>query len=388
MAEISALTPSPPGIGDPSLSPAPSSPHTLPSLPPSESPKQALIPKSALYGDRATMGTPSSPTPPPRASTSAATMAGSIPEAALPSIPTQSSVPQPAEAAIASSQGTCGPEGTELMAGHGGIAVDAGQESQQQQQKEPAPSPDVNPSPNLYPSVHVNPMSANPAPGEGWPPTEPPAQGATGAPFNTPAPPSSKDTDSTQTQASACPPSAGSQAVAQTSAAAAAPTQAQPPQPPPQDAKPQAVASASASATSNPHPAPAPKPNSPTTPGASKRALEPPGTPSRTEPPALVVQESGPMLPLPSSTRPAPDTLSYLESASLMSGTLESLSGLGEDGSSVGSDSEINGMSMRRTDKYGFLGGTQYSESRWVEHLHTSSHPHPLYTDRCVHTRS
>ncbi|XP_012991347.4 TBC1 domain family member 10B isoform X2 [Esox lucius] len=46
----------------------------------------------------------------------------------------------------------------------------------------------------------------------------------------------------------------------------------------------------------------------------------------------------------------------------MMSGTLESLSGIGEDGSSIGSDSEINGLAVRRTDKYGFLGGTQYSE--------------------------
>uniref|UniRef100_A0A671KGW6 Rab-GAP TBC domain-containing protein n=1 Tax=Sinocyclocheilus anshuiensis TaxID=1608454 RepID=A0A671KGW6_9TELE len=53
-------------------------------------------------------------------------------------------------------------------------------------------------------------------------------------------------------------------------------------------------------------------------------------------------------------------------SASLMSGTLESLSGLGEDGSSVGSDSEINGP-VRRTDKYGFLGGAQYSEGSEAE---------------------
>lgn len=67
-------------------------------------------------------------------------------------------------------------------------------------------------------------------------------------------------------------------------------------------------------------------------------------------------------LPSPRA-RPAPDTLSYLDSASLMSGTLESLSGLGEDCSSVGSDSEVNGMTVRRTDKYGFLGGSQYSES-------------------------
>uniref|UniRef100_A0A8C0GFI8 TBC1 domain family member 10B n=1 Tax=Chelonoidis abingdonii TaxID=106734 RepID=A0A8C0GFI8_CHEAB len=43
----------------------------------------------------------------------------------------------------------------------------------------------------------------------------------------------------------------------------------------------------------------------------------------------------------------------------LMSGTLESLSGPGfsDDVSSLGSDSEINGLAYRRTDKYGFLGG-------------------------------
>uniref|UniRef100_A0A671P9U1 TBC1 domain family, member 10b n=1 Tax=Sinocyclocheilus anshuiensis TaxID=1608454 RepID=A0A671P9U1_9TELE len=45
----------------------------------------------------------------------------------------------------------------------------------------------------------------------------------------------------------------------------------------------------------------------------------------------------------------------------LMSGTLESLSGLGEDGSSFGSDSEINGP-VRRTDKYGFLGGAHEAD--------------------------
>lgn len=63
---------------------------------------------------------------------------------------------------------------------------------------------------------------------------------------------------------------------------------------------------------------------------------------------------------------PAPDTLSYLDSVSLMSGTLESLTGPGflDDASSMGSDSEINGMSYRKTDKYGFLGGTQYSDVR------------------------
>uniref|UniRef100_G3UIQ4 TBC1 domain family member 10B n=1 Tax=Loxodonta africana TaxID=9785 RepID=G3UIQ4_LOXAF len=45
---------------------------------------------------------------------------------------------------------------------------------------------------------------------------------------------------------------------------------------------------------------------------------------------------------------------------SLMSGTLESLA---DDVSSMGSDSEINGLALRKTDKYGFLGGSQYSGS-------------------------
>lgn len=73
------------------------------------------------------------------------------------------------------------------------------------------------------------------------------------------------------------------------------------------------------------------------------------------------------IVPPPAQSGPALDTLSYLESASMMSGTLESLSGIGEDGSSLGSDSELNGPVMRRTDKYGFLGGAQYSEGKWVE---------------------
>ncbi|XP_030065354.1 TBC1 domain family member 10B [Microcaecilia unicolor] len=68
----------------------------------------------------------------------------------------------------------------------------------------------------------------------------------------------------------------------------------------------------------------------------------------------------GPGIPPPRSQPPAPDTLSYLDSVSMMSGTLESLTHL-DDTSSLGSDSEINGMAYRRTDKYGFLGGSQFS---------------------------
>lgn len=57
----------------------------------------------------------------------------------------------------------------------------------------------------------------------------------------------------------------------------------------------------------------------------------------------------------------AADSMScHLDSVSMISGTQESLAGfgLGDDASSMGSDSEINGMTFRKTDKYGFLGGT------------------------------
>ncbi|XP_053909050.1 TBC1 domain family member 10B-like [Cuculus canorus] len=53
-----------------------------------------------------------------------------------------------------------------------------------------------------------------------------------------------------------------------------------------------------------------------------------------------------------------------LDSVSVLSGTLESLAGsFADDISSVGSDSEAAAPSFRRTDRYGFLGGSQYSEA-------------------------
>uniref|UniRef100_A0A673VKP1 TBC1 domain family, member 10b n=1 Tax=Salmo trutta TaxID=8032 RepID=A0A673VKP1_SALTR len=105
-------------------------------------------------------------------------------------------------------------------------------------------------------------------------------------------------------------------------------------------------------------------PSHPPSPKSPKRGGRgPPPSPPKRVSSALTPETPEPVsLSLPYPRAPAPDTLSYLESASMMSGTLESLSGLGEDGSSIGSDSEINGLAVRRTDKYGFLGGTQYSE--------------------------
>ncbi|KAK4805129.1 hypothetical protein QYF61_008891, partial [Mycteria americana] len=53
-----------------------------------------------------------------------------------------------------------------------------------------------------------------------------------------------------------------------------------------------------------------------------------------------------------------------LDSVSLLSGTLESLAGsFPDDASSMGSDSELSAPSYRRTDRYGFLGGSQYCEA-------------------------
>ncbi|XP_073696185.1 TBC1 domain family member 10B [Garra rufa] len=279
MAEITALTPSSPSMADQPV-PASSSPQPLPSETP--------IPKSSLYGDRAVMGNPtlqasgkissweSSPGQNSTAFTSTAT----------------ESVPALLVEVLAAKDGET--NGKNDLIGH--------TEAQDQQMP---PSPELNPSPNLYPNVQVSQASSH------APPVDIPPQFTPPVPIANPAPSSQ---DSRQTEAQTVP---------------------------------------EPESTQNPEP---------NTPNTTKMTPEPPCTPSKAEPPAVLVQESSGSLGLPSAySRPAPDTLSYLESASLMSGTLESLSGLGEDGSSVGSDSEINGP-VKRTDKYGFLGGAQYSE--------------------------
>ncbi|XP_078393911.1 TBC1 domain family member 10B-like, partial [Cetorhinus maximus] len=95
----------------------------------------------------------------------------------------------------------------------------------------------------------------------------------------------------------------------------------------------------------------------PAAPPAAGRPRSPPA--ERARPPASPRGPGG---------EPTPDAVSLADTASLygqvdsvsMYGTAESL--LQEDGSSLGSDSELNGStaSSRRTDKYGFLGGTQF----------------------------
>ncbi|KAK9395396.1 TBC1 domain family member 10B [Crotalus adamanteus] len=116
-------------------------------------------------------------------------------------------------------------------------------------------------------------------------------------------------------------------------------------------------------------------PASPTVIVVAPSPMTPPEKTSPTSPEGFTPHEfSAPRLPqdmgsqsslgtTASKVPPASDTLSYLDSVSLMSGTLESLTGPGflDDASSLGSDSEINGLAYRKTDKYGFLGGSQYS---------------------------
>lgn len=370
MADISTFTPSPPGIGEPSLPVEPSPPHPLPSRPPSDSPKQGLIPKSTLYGERTSLGTPTSPSSSlpgmkPQASTTpptpASSSSGVMPSSNVAEVPL--SLTAAADGSPPSGEGpNNGRAASHLQQepGNGLAIAPEAQGSAGEVQEESSPSPGgVNPSPNLYPNVHVNPSTPNPVTALVLPsanssstPTVPPASSSSSA-----------------AQQDACSPPSQTQAAPSFPSEAAelppASSQVQPPPPPPQDAKPLQTAAPSTPSLSKPQhpirPASCSSTSStgPATPSASKRALEPPGTPT------LVVQESpGPTLAPPAPRGgPALDSLSYLESASLMSGTLESLSGLGEDGSSVGSDSEINGLVMRRTDKYGFLGGTQYSES-------------------------
>ncbi|KAM8825573.1 TBC1 domain family member 10B [Synchiropus picturatus] len=177
----------------------------------------------------------------------------------------------------------------------------------QMEAKQSSPSPDPNPGPILYPDVHV---THNPTPA-----MEESSSSSTCHLPHTPAPSESSG---------------------------------EKPQPPQQ-----------AQSTQAPPSSP-PKPQN----TVEGKKDELPSTPIKVDPPSPSVPLIQEPLPAPSehNAQPAPDSLSYLESASLLSGTLESLTGLGEDGSSVGSDSEINGPSFRRTDKYGFLGGSQYSE--------------------------
>ncbi|XP_053119794.1 TBC1 domain family member 10B [Hemicordylus capensis] len=105
---------------------------------------------------------------------------------------------------------------------------------------------------------------------------------------------------------------------------------------------------------------------SPATPPEKTPPTTPEGLAPHEPPASQPLQEMGSQSSLGTlapKAPPAPDTLSYLDSVSLMSGTLESLTGPGflDDASSLGSDSEINGLAYRRTDKYGFLGGSQFS---------------------------
>ncbi|GAA6079647.1 TBC1 domain family member 10B [Tachysurus ichikawai] len=257
MAEVSALTPSPPAVGDQSVAPPSSS--SAPSLP-AESPKPIVVPKSALYGDRAVMA--AAALIPPRKETSVRLSNSGEAISAL------SENPPPVPSA---SESTCPP--------------DRGKESFP-----------TTPEPLMQPNISPEP------------------QGRAADPE---APPFPEQNPTTQLNL---------------------------------------TSNSTSSSHTPPHSPPSIVP-----------IIQDPLSDLKSDLPSLMVQDSFVPYtgPPPGQSGPALDTLSYLESASMMSGTLESLSGIGEDGSSLGSDSELNGPVQRRTDKYGFLGGSQYSEGKW-----------------------
>lgn len=325
MAELSTLSPSPPALGDPHA--APSIPPSSPGLPPAnstakDSPREMSVPKSSLFNDKALSG-----------KTSAVLSGGSplIPHSSSnpPSLtaetPLPSSVQQPApgnEESAANDTKTKIPSAVEILNTETEMPKTMSEPPAPSEVAQASPCPDLNPGPNLYPNVHIT-CNPNPVVDEG-------------------------ELKEGQPQTAASPNTAPAPLVLSSSMA--------------EEEKPQTLQGAQ-NAPSKPPPL-SPKPGTPSEAGKG----ELPSTPTRAEshsPTVPLIQEPPLPFSLPNpNRRPAPDTLSYLESASLMSGTLESLSGLGEDGSSVGSDSEINGLTVRRTDKYGFLGGSQYSEGR------------------------
>lgn len=317
MSELSTLSTSPTALGDPHA--APSISATSSALPaPLESTRDAAVPKSSLYGEKALTGT--SPAAPPgdcNASPSTLTADNSPPSASPDASPPEKQPPLE-DAETGNHLNPQEARATDLA-----FLEKPPPSGAAQSQAQPAsPSPELNPGPNLYPSVHVT-HNPNPAADPG--PLVPDQPQIVPVSDLTPPPQVS-------------------------------PSEEDKPQPPQQAQAPESQPRPQA----QPPPL-SPKPNTPSV----VRKPELPATPTRAEHPSPVplIHEPLATFPVPNpSPRPAPDTLSYLESASLMSGTLESLSGLGEDGSSVGSDSEINGLAVRRTDKYGFLGGSQYSE--------------------------
>ncbi|XP_065820459.1 TBC1 domain family member 10B [Labrus bergylta] len=334
MAELFTLSPSPPALGDPHAAPSippPSSAIPTPNSPAPESAREMPSPKSSLYHDTALTGkTPEAQSERPPLTLQPPSSPPKLAAETPFTLTVHDAAPQREE----SVGGDAGTGAQEPMTGDSAAPeplntetetnIQSSETSAQSESQMASPSPDLNPGPNLYPNVHVT-HNPNPVMDECQLKVDQPQTSAASNP--TPAPPASSDT-------------------------AASSTAEEEPQPLQQ--------------AQNPQSQPPPLSPKPETPGEVNRA-ELPSTPTRVEHPSPTVpliNEPAPVLPLPNpNPRPAPDTLSYLESASLMSGTLESLSGLGDDGSSVGSDSEINGLTVRRTDKYGFLGGNQYSES-------------------------
>ncbi|KAI3359515.1 hypothetical protein L3Q82_013918, partial [Scortum barcoo] len=329
MAELSTLSPSPPALGDPHAAPSilPSlSALPAPSSPAPGSDREMPLPKSSLYNDKALTGnTPAAQSGRSPSTTHPLSSPPKLTPETNRTLPVHEAAPQREEAAGKDAETgaqvnkqetmtTTDPAAAEVLTAETETPALSNEPSAQTEVQPASPSPDLNPGPNLYPNVHVT-HNPNPVLDDG-------AAGQAQAP----APPGSANT------------------------AASAKVE---------EEKPQPLQQAQNLQSQPPPPPLSPKPDIPN----DARKAEPPSTPTRAEhhsPTVPLIQE--PAFPLP-NPRPAPDTLSYLESASLMSGTLESLSGLGEDGSSIGSDSEINGMTVRRTDKYGFLGGNQYSES-------------------------
>lgn len=326
MAELSTLSPSPPALGDPHTAPSiPPSSTVLPAAnsPSSEPAREIASPKSSLYTDKALMGHPhtAQSVPPKVTAETPVTVLRNEPvseeklslekdaETGAPVIEQEKVGSDPAQAGLLSTDKE--------------TPAPSNEPSSKCDTQPASPSPELHSGPNLYPNVHVT-HNPNPVVDDGHLKTGEPQAVTTSNPVS------------------------GSPASANMAAVGAQ----ERPQPLPQAQEPQ----------SRPPPL-SPKSHAPS--DAVKADL--PSTPTRAEHPSPTVpliHEPLCAFPLPNpKPRPAPDTLSYLESASLMSGTLESLSGLGEDGSSVGSDSEINGLAVRRTDKYGFLGGNQYSET-------------------------
>ncbi|GLD48983.1 TBC1 domain family member 10B [Lates japonicus] len=347
MAELSTLSPSPPALGDPHA--ALSIPPSSAALPAPNSPAPESKPKSALYNDKALTGnilaaqSGGSPlTPHLPLSPSKITAETPLPPLAHEAPPQrEESTGKDVESGahvVKQEVMSNDPAAAQVLNTEPEIAALSNEISAQSEVQPASPSPDLNPGPNLYPNVHV---------------THNPTPVMDGGQFTPGQPQTTEDSNPTPAPA------------ASTNTAASATAEEEKPQPLQQAQNPQSLPPPLSPKPGAQPPPLSPKPGTQRPPLSPMPGAQPPPLSPKpdAQPPPLSPKPDAqppPQSPKPDAQRPPlspkPDAQPPL--------CPQSLALPAKQGKNCPSPPpELNTPAQLRTDKYGFLGGTQYSES-------------------------